>query len=199
MNLTLASVSDLLRVTLTDPAEAVRRLVGLGLPMQARLIAFALVVVLSVLLTQILILVMPMGAGAPWGGLMHNPLGAAAVQAGTVLMFTTGISVVGGWFGGRARFDDALLLMVWLEFVLFVFQLVQVVLSLILPPVALIFGFLSVIVFFWLLVSFTAVLNGFGNRVKVLAGVLATFFAAAFLFALLATLLGFGPAEFGNV
>ena len=185
----LNGLGDLLRHTLRDPRSAARAILGLDLPVQARWLALVLVVVLTVLATQIGLLLFPLPASSAWDVLMRNGLLAVPLQVAFLALVALGMSHVGRRFGGRGRFDDALILVAWLETVMLVVQLAQLVAVLAVPPLGLLIGVVSLGLFFWLLTAFTAELNGFDSLPKVFLGILGTMFLAGFaLVALLATL-----------
>ena len=69
-----------------------------------------------------------------------------------------------------------------------VFQAVQIVLSLVLPILALPVALFSLFSYFFLLSHFTAALHGFSSVGKVLGGILLTMFALGFLLGLLMAL-----------
>lgn len=185
----LNGLGDLLRHTLRDPRSAARAILGLDLPVQARWLALVLVVVLTVLATQIGLLLFPLPASSAWDVLMRNGLLAVPLQVAFLALVALGMSHVGRRFGGRGRFDDALILVAWLETVMLVVQLAQLVAVLAVPPLGLLIGVVSLGLFFWLLTAFTAELNGFDSLPKVFLGILGTMFLTGFaLVALLATL-----------
>lgn len=185
----LNGLGDLLRHTLRDPRSAARAILGLDLPVQARWLALVLVVVLTVLATQIGLLLFPLPASSAWDVLMRNGLLAVPLQVAFLALVALGMSHVGRRFGGRGRFDDALILVAWLETVMLVVQLAQLVAVLAVPPLGLLIGIVSLGLFFWLLTAFTAELNGFDSLPKVFLGILGTMFLAGFaLVALFATL-----------
>ena len=185
----LNGLGDLLRHTLRDPRSAARAILGLDLPVQARWLALVLVVVLTVLATQIGLQLFPLPASSAWDVLMRNGLLAVPLQVAFLALVALGMSHVGRRFGGRGRFDDALILVAWLETVMLVVQLAQLVAVLAVPPLGLLIGVVSLGLFFWLLTAFTAELNGFDSLPKVFLGILGTMFLTGFaLVALLATL-----------
>ncbi|MCX7888480.1 MAG: hypothetical protein N2422_01970 [Rhodobacteraceae bacterium] len=188
-----APVLPLLRTTLGDPRAGARGLLALGLPVEARWLAAGTVVVLSLLMSQLLLLAAPADPSNPVETMMRSPLAAATTQGLLILGLAFGMSVVAGWFGGTARFADGLLLAAWLEFVLLVVQLGLVAVLLVLPALSLVAGILSVGLFFWYLTAFTAEANGFRSAGRTLAGVVAGLFAGAFLMVLILSVLGLVP------
>lgn len=174
------SLPALVRATLADPGEGVRRLQAMDLTPEARWIAFALVAIVTVLPTEALLAAVPVESLTPWELAMRRPVFAVVAQGVTMILAAGAIRVVGGWFGGRARFADALVSVAWVQFIMFLFQIAQLALLALVPPLGILFSMLSLGVFLWLIVGITAALNGFRNRLLVLAGVVVTAIVIAF-------------------
>lgn len=198
MNPTLATLSALLRETLSDPRAGMRRVLDIGLPVEARWQALALVAVVSAILSQISIFLGPMGQG---GGMMPgmggSPVRVVILQVLVLALIVFGVDRIGRAMGGRGSFVDALLVVVWLQVVMIALQLVQVVALILVPPLAALIGLASVALFFWMLTSFVTELHGFASRGRVFGVVLLSFFAMAFVLAFLLTLLGVAPGMEG--
>lgn len=190
MDLNAALIRDLLRETITDPQGAARRLVAAAPPMEARWLALALVAVLSVLIGQASALVF-----ARAGAAMVVGLNASAILHGVVLVVVVWAAhTVGRIFGGTGTFADAILLISWLQFVMVMLQLVQLLALVLLPPLSMLIGMAAIALFLWLLTNFVAVLHGFKSLGKVFGMILVTFMALAFVLAFLLALLGIqGP------
>ncbi len=186
MDLSLSSVVALLRETLSDPKASARRIMALPLPMSARWQALLLVVVLSVLFGQLSVLLMT-EAGMP------NPLQAGVVQGMALLIMVFAAHGVGRLMGGRGQFDQALILVVWLQAVMVAIQLVQVVALLVVPALSALIGVLGMALFLWLLTNYVAVLHGFESLGKVFAVILLTLFGIAMVLAMLLQMLGIAP------
>ncbi|KTF07440.1 Cytochrome c-type protein, partial [marine sediment metagenome] len=99
----------------------------------------------------------------------------------------------GRMFGGHGRFEDALLLTVWIEVMLLVVQLAQIVLSLALPGLAGILGIIAVALFLWLTVQFTKALHGFTSGPKVLLVMFGTLLVMGFVLSFFMAALGLMP------
>lgn len=186
--------------TLRDPQSAARRILTIGLPPQAGWLGLALVSVLALLMLRVTLLAF--GGDEmlnPAGSAMRHPVGGTLLQAVIVLMTAFVMAWAGRLFGGQGRFQDALFLVVWLQLVLVLVSVVQFVALLILPPVGGIVALLSIPLFLWLLVSFTAALHGFSNLLLVLLGLIGAFLATAILVAILLTLAGIDPQMFAPV
>lgn len=188
MQLNVAAVSALVRLTLIRPREAAARLIALGVPDDARWLGFVIVVVLSVLLGQASVLLMEDGE-AMGGGLLFM----AMFQTSILLGLVVAVQGVGRALGGKGNFPDTLLLLAWLQFVMVVVQFVQIVVLIVIPPMFGLITLLALAVFMWLLTNFVLVLHGFTSAMKVFVGIIFSFFGVVMVLAVLLTLLGFGP------
>ncbi|MBF9060138.1 YIP1 family protein [Rhodobacterales bacterium HKCCSP123] len=190
----LLNMGNLLRMardTVSNPREGAETVLALGLPRQVLWLAFALVVVLSMLLGDILYLV----AGLPDDGALTGPLGASPVVMGLVqgaflFLMAHAVTHVGRMFGGTGRFEEALALVVWLQFIFICVQVLQLVAVIIVPPMAAIITLLAVGLFFWLLVNFIATLHGFTSLGMVFVMTILSGFTILFVLSLVLTLLG---------
>ena len=196
----LLSLGPLLRMardTVSNPREGAETVLSLGLPRQALWLAFALVVVLSMLLGDILYLL----AGVPQDGPLTGPMGGSPLvmgllQAGFLYMMAHAITQIGRLFGGTGRFEEALTLIVWLQFIFLCVQVLQLAALLLMPPIAGLITILALALFLWLLVNFIAALHGFTSLGMVFAMTIVSAFALLFLLSLVLTMLG---VTFGTV
>lgn len=186
MNLSLATVSMLVRETLSQPRVAAQRLIDMNVPDDARWLGFVIVVVLSVLIGQLSILLM--GEGGFQGGLLFM----AMFQTSIMLGMTVAIQGIGRALGGGGNFPDTLLLVAWLQFVMLVFQLAQIVALVVLQPLFSLITVAALVAFMWLLTNFVMVLHGFTSTIRVFVGIILSFFGVAFVLAMLLGLMGFG-------
>lgn len=190
----LMSMGNLLRMardTVANPREGAETILALGLPRQALWLAFALVVVLSMMLGDILYLLAGMPEdGALTGPLAGSPLAAGMLQAAFLFLMAHAITRIGRAFGGMGRFEEAFTLVVWLQFIFICVQVLQLAAVVILPPMAGLITLLAVGLFFWLLVNFIATLHGFMSLGSVFVMTILSGFAILFLLSLVLTLLG---------
>lgn len=190
----LMNMGNLLRMardTVSNPREGAETVLALGLPKQALWLAFALVVVLSMLLGDLLYLL----ADLPRDGAMTGPLGASPLvmglmQGAFLFLMAHAVTHVGRLFGGTGRFDEALALIVWLQFIFLCVQVLQLAAVLVIPPMAGLITMLAVGLFFWLLVNFIATLHGFTSLGMVLVMTILSGFTILFVLSLILTLLG---------
>ncbi|WP_265499927.1 Yip1 family protein [Paracoccus beibuensis] len=185
----------LARRTLSEPENAARWLIAQNWPLQARWMALVLAVSVSGVLAYLSTLAFPVpeGEGTAVLGLSRQPLVLAGMQMVAIVLGAGLMSGVGRMFGGHGRFEDALLLTVWIEIMLLIVQVAQIVLSLALPALAGILGIMAVALFLWLTVQFTKALHGFSSGPKVLLVMLATLLAMGFVLSFILAAFGLMP------
>lgn len=182
MDLTLAGLLTAARNTVADPRAAARWLIGLDLPLNVAMTALVLVAVLSTLLAHLSFAMMPAAMREGFEGVMANPIGFAIVQVTGAVLGAVTIHRVGRWRGGYGSLPQAATLLAWLQFVLLIVQVGQILSEIILPPLAVILGYVGLGLFFWLLVNFVMELHGFRSAFATFFGIL--FFMMLFFFVL---------------
>lgn len=192
MELRKADLADLVKDTVINPPKGVARLLALDLPLQARWIGLGIVMALSAVLATLSQMMLAVATDdqitvAP------APIAMVLVQGVLLVYGAWAMAFFGQRFGGTGRFSDALLLVVWMEFVLIVGQTVQLVLMVLFPLSALVLTIALVGLMFWLLVRFTAALHGFTNLALVALGVLVVFVGSALFFGVLLISIGVMP------
>jgi len=191
--MTRADLTSLAVLSLREPEAGARAVIAVNPPLQARWLLLALAIVSGVVLTYLLPALAGIAGGAP------SPFLALMLQVATNVAAVVLITRVGRAFGGTGRYEDALLLVGWLQLLMVGFQAVQVVAMVVLPPFAALIMVLSVAAFFWLLTGFVRALHGFSSRVLVLLGVFATVFGVAMVMALALMVLGIPIPGMDNV
>ena len=136
---------------------------------------------------------LPSDEGAAVFSISRQPLVLAGMQLVAIVLGAGLMAGVGRMFGGHGRFEDALLLTVWIEVMLLVVQLAQIVLSLALPGLAGILGIIAVALFLWLTVQFTKALHGFTSGPKVLLVMFGTLLVMGFVLSFFMAALGLMP------
>ena len=192
MDLSLQNLLALARFTVQSPRQGARQVMQANLPLLARWVALGITAILSALLAHVAMGLMPAEMQAQMGQGM-SPFLTALVQAGLMVVSVHVAYGVGRLFGGKGTFDDALILMVWLQFILLVLQVVQILTQIVLPPLSPLVNLASVLLFLWLLSHFVAELHGFSSVAKTFFGILGTMLLVGFLLAmLLMPLMGMG-------
>jgi hypothetical protein len=188
MDLSLTSLFALVQFTLRRPRDSAREILGMDLPETVRWIAFALVAVGSAIGTHLSIAVLPPDQRVILEQMFASPIRTALLQGGIWLVITLLITALGRMRGGQGRFGDALLLVAWLLFILLCVQALQVLLGLVLPPLADLVGLVGLVLLLWLLTNFVAALHGFASLWSVFFGLvfgaIGLFLGAAILLAI---------------
>ncbi|MFV0303667.1 MAG: Yip1 family protein [Paracoccus sp. (in: a-proteobacteria)] len=189
-------IRALIGLTLRSPLAAGREVLAADLPMPVRWASAVLVVSLAAILAWITAAMLPQapeGTPAPFAWIGRQPLLLAGFQL-VALTITAGLmSGIGRLFGGEGRFEDALILTVWLEAILLLVQALQIVLMLFSSDLAAMLGLVAAGMFFYLTVQFTKLLHGFRSGWKVLLVMLGTMLALGFLLSFIAAAFGLMP------
>jgi hypothetical protein len=182
--------------TITQPRAMARRVMAINLPLPVAIDALLLTAVLGALLSTVtwaLIGDPTDPNSAQMAEVFNRPLLLAGLQiavqgAGAWLAW-----VVGRFFGGTGSLPQAVILIAWVEWVLILVQLAQLVLYLAAPVLAELTSPLALILFFWLMASFIAELHAFSSLWKVILGILLTAITLAIgVVFILAALVGAG-------
>jgi hypothetical protein len=114
------------------------------------------------------------------------------------ILALAGVMVIAGRIqGGRGRFDDAIVLVAWIEFIMVLSQAIQIVVMLVLPPLSLLVSVASLVVFVWLMTHFTAALHRLRSLGRVAMALIGGFVGIVVLAAMVLGALGIVPAEMG--
>jgi hypothetical protein len=191
MDLTLPTLAALVRETLRDPRRTARRLMALNLPPQAAWLGAAVIAALSAILTHLTfgVLAARQGQTAP----LPAPLMTAAFQYAVLVATVLGVHQIGRRFGGQGRFEDALLLIVWLQFILVCVQAAQLLALVVVPPLADLLSLGGLVLFLWLLTAFVAEVHSFASMGRVFAGIIGSLILLAMGLAILVNILFGGP------
>jgi hypothetical protein len=130
--------------------------------------------------------------------MLASPFRAAAVQWLFLALSVVLIHRVGQAFGGRGSFPDALLIVVWLQVLTLALQVLQLLATVIAPPLAGIIGLGGFVLFLWLMTAFITELHGFRSRGLVFVGMVLSALGAGLILGI-ALILILGPEAFANV
>lgn len=188
---TLGSLLRLARDTVTNPREGAATVLSFAPARQALWLMFALVVVVSLMMGEIVALLTSFTADGPLTDpFQQSPLMLGLVQAAFLYVMIHAMYRIGRYFGGTGSLEEAALLVIWLQFIFICIQIVQVAALVILPPVAGLITILAIALFFWLLVNFVAVLHGFTSLGLVFVATFLSAFAMLILLSMILTALG---------
>jgi hypothetical protein len=193
MEMTLANVAGLVRLTFANPRQAAQLVLRLPMTLQDRWAVVALMAVFSAFLMQAMAALLPPTLGP--NGEELQPVGpffwAGMVAIGMVITASLAFAV-GRWRGGKGELADAVILIAWLQFIQLLLVALQLVLLVTLPVLTPVVEIGAVVLFLWLLVNFVAEMHGFKSLGLVFVGVIVTFVAAVFAMSLLLMLMGVG-------
>jgi len=178
---TLAGVLQAAKFSVQSPRDGARALMDMRLPMSVRWLAFGVVITGSSLLTVLAVRLSPSGGEPAVQQVLSQPIALAIMQGAVMLVFAQLMYRVGQVAGGKGGFADALLLLTWVQFILMLVQVVQIVLEVVIPPAANLLGLLGLGLMLWLVTHFVAELHGFTSLGAVFAAIIGTVLAAGFV------------------
>jgi hypothetical protein len=176
---TLVSLVRLARDTAVDPRKGASTVLSFAPPRQALWLMFLLVAVSSIILVEIVALIV--GATSEGAGMANSPIALGLAQTGLMLAMVYTAYFVGKFFGGTGAFEESLLLMIWLQFILLCVQVVQIAAILLMPPLVGLITLASLALFFWLAVNFIAELHGFTSLGRIFLSMIACLIVLVFV------------------
>jgi len=187
---TLGTLLRLARDTVANPREGATTVLSFAPNRQALWLMFALVVVISLMMGEIVALITEFTTGPLTDPFQQSPLMLGLVQAAFLYLMIHAMHRIGRYFGGTGNLQEAALLVIWLQFIFICIQLVQIAALVILPPVAGLITILAIALFFWLLVNFVAVLHGFTSLGRVFVVTFLSAFGMLILLSMILSALG---------
>lgn len=186
-------LGDLMVMTLRNPAQGVAMLRGLDLSMAERWLMLVLAVCLSTLLAGLARQLFPPSTEDALSAFLSVPMWLAVLQFGAMIVSAVVITVIGRAFGGHGTFEDAILLIAWVELILVGLQAMQIVLMLIMPGSAALMSMVAFGISVYLTISMTKALHGFESVAKVALGFIGTVFVLGFVLSVIAAAFGIFP------
>ncbi len=183
---------DLIRLafaSIPGPQDSLGRVLRLGLDRAQAWQALILTVVISTLLGELMSVLLP-AEGAMVGAAIGTPLLAFFVQLCLLIVAIFAIFWLGRAMGGTGSFEGAIITVAWLQFVLGLLQIAQILMLLVAPPIAGWLGILGIGLFFWLITYFTAELHGFTQPGKVFLMVILALIGIAFGLSVILSMIG---------
>jgi len=184
----LPTLLRLARQTLADPREGARFVMGLSLPRGILMQFYLLELVLSAMSSILFLSLAPVPDGmaiAPGTAITYT------VFEGVIgLIIAFGAFRIGQGFGGKGSFEQAFALVIWAQFILLCFSLIQIGALVILPPLSDVISIAALALFFWLMVNFVAELHGFTSLGLVFAGIIVSMIGLAIVLSILFSAMG---------
>ncbi|MEM7470119.1 MAG: Yip1 family protein [Pseudomonadota bacterium] len=187
---------DLMKMTVADPRAGAEQLLEIKMTRQAVWSLLAVVVALSVISAWMLNGMLPDTQQAEVVGMRFtsSPLMFALVMWGLLVLTVFATHYVGRMFGGEGHFNDSLKMVTWLQAILLVAQIGQLVVAVVSTAVAAFVGLAVGLYSIWIFVTFIAVLHSFANRLMVLVAMfgvmIGLIFGLSLIAGLIATLFG---------
>ena len=166
----LDQLIQLARLSLRDPKSGAAEVLKNHVSLQAAMELAVLVVILGSILSNLIFLLPTASDEADQLNLFGNPLVFTAIQGAVLCVIVLATYLIGQMVGGTGELKDTLVLMVWLQFIMLLYQLVQIFASIVMPVLDGLLTIVSIVLFFWLFANFVAVLHGFRSAFKVLVG-----------------------------
>ena len=168
-----------------DPREAGVRLLSLGVPTAAVWPAFGAIVLVSVLVGGISDLAAPPATDVEVSYFIMTVLLGAIF-----LSFAVGVWKIGEAFGGKGSFEEAMVVGIFFQAILLPFQILQLVLAMVVPALAGLFGIALLFYGVWVNVNFIDALHGFASFGRSLGVMILSSFLAAIVLMLVVLLVG---------
>jgi hypothetical protein len=181
--------------SLARPRTAARQVLALGLAGGLLVQAAVLVTCVGMLLGWLAVRLSPGAVDAVSAAVIGNPLVGAAAQLAIMALIVLLTVRIGRLFGGQGGLWEALALVVWLNVMMVLIQGLQLVVLLLVPPLAAILAVATLFWAVWAYANFVAELHGFRNPVLVLGAVVVTAIVLFFSTAMLLAILGITPQE----
>ncbi|WP_435258938.1 Yip1 family protein [Thioclava sp. FR2] len=185
MTFSVRSYLEFARYSVQEPRDAARQVLSASIPVSARWMGLVLAATVSAITVHFYMGLYPVSPVMGEEAVQISPFATFTLDLVFNLIVVFLITVIGRWRGGTGRQEDALLLVVWLQMILIVPQVLQILAVILIPPLASIIGMASVGLYFWLISHFTAELHGFKSVARVFFGILVTMIAVTFIIAFL--------------
>ena len=171
-------ILQVLQLSLKSPKSAIRTVLDWRLSLGESALALTLMAVLSAGLMSLVVGPLPTEIDPVSAAVLTNPVYLAAVQLVGLAMISLFLFLLGRVAGGRGTLPEAVAMMAWLEALLILISVVQVVALVLLPPLGLLLVVGGMVLSVWLTTNFVAELHGFASLLLTLLGVIAAFIGA---------------------
>ena len=176
----IAAFWNLVIVSLRTPHEGAKAVLAVRLPVWALWETLVLLAIVSTVLTSVASAAIGVpGVIGAW--LTHQPIPGSIIQAGLTALTAQAFYGIGRLFGGVSSFETSLRLVVWLQTILVGLQVIQIGFLLIFPPLAIVTGWVGMVLFFYLLTSFVQVAHGFSSGLVVFSMIVLSLFVVAMI------------------
>ena len=183
-------LTNLVILSLRDPAEAARRVIAFDLPREMLWTALALMAILNTLMYSATAALVP--GPSPMPAIFQTPFAYLMFMGGGLVLVSIALYWTGRSFGGTGSLDDILSVMIWLQFLRVLVQVVSIVLLLTLPLLAALLTLAAAILGLWIFVHFIDQAHRFGSPLKSVGVIVASFIGMVMGLSILLALFGGG-------
>jgi hypothetical protein len=192
MNITMQSATRALWGAITDPAASARQALDWRIGLVNLWTALALVAVLNVLMLALLQAASPMPV-VMQEGMTLTPFSYAVIITIFLFLLVYTIYHVGRMMGGQGTVEDSLTVIVLFQSVSVALEAVQVLLVVISPQIASIFGLVSLAILIRCILNFVNVMHRFQSLGKAFGTLLFAVIGTALIAGIVLTVLGVAP------
>ncbi|MCY3877295.1 MAG: Yip1 family protein [Rhodobacteraceae bacterium] len=194
----LKDTLELAYLTIVRPGQGVRIAVRfLNTSPIVRLECLLLIAILGTLATTLTVQLAPAMQDGATELLIASPINLTIIQIATMFIVAGFIFGVGKVFGGTGSFQECLGAIIWLQAMLLIVQLAQLVSVLVFPPITSLVTFGGLGIAFYLVISFIKEIHGFRSGLAVVMGVILTLFLIALTIVAFLPMVGFQPGVGG--
>ena len=180
----LTELIKLVISTIKDPKGVAVKIMTVTFPDKVLWALVVLVVIISVLLSELANWLLSFGSLRQGFVLFSSPFLATSVLSLMIMIMIFLTFYIGRFFGGIGKLNNTIILVVWLQSTMIALQVVQLILIPLLPNIAMVLGLISGGIFFWIYVNFILVLHGFRSIGKVFFGVIGSMIGVIFALSL---------------
>lgn len=180
--------------SIMEPTATARQALTMTFPREALWTALALTAVLNVIFLVALQYLSSTPIALQDQVLPATPFGYLAMVFVFLVVFVFALSHVGRMLGGGGSLDGTLMMVVWFQAISLTLEAVQMVLVLISPAIAALFGMLALGALIWCFLNFIKVLHGYDSLIKTTVVVGMALIATALLSSIFLTVFGIANA-----
>ena len=162
-------------LTVRRPRDGARVVMGWPVTLREGWTLLVVMAILSAIMAEVFVALVPSEPDPAMAAVLSSPVGFAVLQFVGLVILSTTLYLAGKRFGGTGRYDQAVVLVGWLQALLLLLQLAQIVALVLLPPLALLIGVGSLIFALWMMTSFAAELHGFKSLFLTFLGMIGAF------------------------
>lgn len=193
MTITFQGWMQAIWTSVMEPSHAARKVLSMDFPRTWLWTGLALVAVINVIMLALLQLLSPVPVAFEQQAFSLSPFAYVAIIGVFLVLFVFATYHVGKLFGGTGTLEATLAIIVWFQSISLTLEAIQVLLVLISPAIASIFGLISLGALIWCFVNFINVLHAFENLGKAIATIILALIGTALVAGIILTILGVAP------